>query len=157
MAAPIETVDRGIATLRIIVFALAGGVALFTIVGAVVAPIGDAAMQARGPMFVGIAFLLAATHVVGYFVVGRVMASRIAELPRGRDPESLAEWFPVFQARTILGCALAEGAALVAIVFHLLTGAYALLAIPVLAIVAIALQIPSRHRFDAFVASGGRM
>ena len=148
-----DPIPRGIATLRIIAFALAAGVTLFLIVAAFVAPVGGPGMERQRGLFVSVSFILAVAHVVGYVLVRRSILSRAAMLPDPRESSAQTAWLQSYQGLTLIGCALAEGAALVAIVFYLLTAEPMLTVVPVLGILAIALQFPSADRFESFAAA----
>ena len=148
-----DPIQRGIATLRIIAFALAAGVTLFLIVAAFLAPVGSAAMERQRGLFVSVSFILAIAHVVGYVLVRRSILSRVAVLPSPKEASARTAWLQAYQGLTLIGCALAEGAALVAIVFYLLTAEPMLTVVPVFGILAIALQFPSLDRFESFAAA----
>lgn len=151
--APSDPIPRGIATLRIIAFALVTGVTLFLIVAAFVAPVGGPGTQRHRGLFVSVSFILAIAHVAGYVLIRRSIVSRTAALPRPSEPSAQTAWLQAYQGLTLIGCALAEGAALVAIVFYLLTAEPMLTVVPVFGIVAIALQFPSIDRFESFAAA----
>lgn len=151
-----ESVARSIASLRIVAFALAAGLALFLIVASFLAPVGDDGLRRQAPLFTGVAFVLGALHVVGYVLVRRAVVARVSQLPRSGEPEARQVWLQGYHATVLVGSALAEGAGMVATVFYLLTGSPASTVITFLAILAIALLFPSETKFEAFVLQNAR-
>jgi hypothetical protein len=146
-----------IQALRIICFALIGGLVMIT-VGAVflrtqgmMTPV-PAAEQAL-PLAVALAF---ATSVGLHFVLRPKLINEAAKaktqsmqmLSEQKVPQALG-------AATIVGAAIFEGPGLLGAVTFLLGGPWYCVAAPVLAIAAIAWMVPSRERFEEELRTAG--
>jgi hypothetical protein len=146
-----------IRALRIICFALIGGLLLITIMAVVLRTQGLAAsVPAAGlalPLAVAVAF---ATSVGVHFalrpkLIGEAAKAKAESLQMLREekvPQTLG-------AATIVGAALFEGPGLLGAITVLLGGPWYCIAAPVLGIMAIAWMVPSRERFEEALRTAG--
>ena len=139
-----------IGSIQIVHFALIAGVLTFTLV-AIFVDLGEPNASLQTPLLVAIGVLAlsagSAYPLIRSQFLGRLARRRdgaVDELREGRLPHALA-------SLAIVGAALAEGVALLGVVTFMLTRQWAVLAAPALAIVLIALQIPTRERAEGLL------
>jgi hypothetical protein len=138
---------------QIILAALAGGVLVFTGVAVALRLAGMTPAPGDTPKLLALALLaLVAGEIPLYLMLRRVFLGPV----RARRDESLelvkSGRIPLqLQTLAILGAALAEGAGLLGVITVLLGGPWLVLAAPLLAIVLIVLQIPTRARLERAV------
>jgi hypothetical protein len=138
--------------LRGIVLALAAGLAIFLIAAALVAPLGGGTLVGRARAFVAVGYGMALAHGLGFVHLRRSLVARIAGLTRGDDPADRAARLHAYQVLVIVRAALVEGAALLAIVFYALTGAVALVPVPLAGVVILLSRLPGIESFAGFAA-----
>jgi hypothetical protein len=152
---PDAEVERAVRVLRIIVAALVMGLVTFIAVAAGLVASGSAVEnpEAALPLLVALAgFALAGVpaYVVARLTILKKLRRGVAE--GATAAISTDELTRSFTALTIVGCAVAEGASLFAIVILLVTGIWWVLVVPALGIALIVLQAPSRDKFHQFAS-----
>jgi hypothetical protein len=98
---------------------------------------------------------LAVMEMPAYVVVRRSIIARIRESCEGAadDADLTEQLLQGFAAITIIGCAMAEGAALFGLVVGFATDARAVLAVPAAALALLVAQFPRMGRLRAFISS----
>jgi len=146
------SIDQHVIRLRIIVLAMTGGVLALTIAALLFGGAGET--DARFvPMMGAVLGVLGVGQVMSYFVV---RSSVIGRLQRERQSD-LAAPFPIervlktIATLTIIGAAMAEGFGLFGAVLLLITDTRYFLAAPVIAIVILLMQVPSRDRVKRWI------
>ena len=127
--------------LQIIVAALLMGVLSFAAVAFFLGSKREADV-ARTPMLTYMSMAFAGVALILYFVVPGLIAARSSRA-LGRDA-SAAAYAPVFQTKTIVACALAEGAAFFALVAYIIEGNLLSYAVVGVMVVAMLFQVPTR-------------
>jgi hypothetical protein len=147
-----------IGTLRLVCFALAGGLASFTVIAVALRTRGDFApvQDAEPGLSLSVAISFASSVAVWFFLRKKFLA----EFAKSKE-EALRllreDKVPhVVGTATIIGAALFEGPGLLGAVAILLGSPWYCLAAPVLGIMVIARMLPSRESIeDALRASSG--
>ena len=127
------------ASLRILTLALASGVAVFAAIALAVGPVADTPPE-TAMLYFGIAAAASATTAAGAVLVQKHLRDRLAMAEPGTDPDAL------IRTMHVVSMAMAEGGALLAVVFALLTGQWIFvgLVLPFFAIAA--MFFPSESR-----------
>lgn len=134
---------------RIIVIAMMGGLIAFGVVVAVLTRMNVIASgDIDANLMLGVLGVLALSEIVAYTILRKTMLTQAKSKLQGRsaaDPP-LDETAQILNVLTIIGAAMCEGIGLFGLVIVLITGNYAAAAFPLVALVLLALQIPSEHR-----------
>jgi hypothetical protein len=148
-----EQIDEALRILRIIVAAMMMGVLALGVVAIFIGQQAKPDAKLANILLVLLA-VMAVWELIAYAVVRVSMLNRVrrrfAENPPGADPTP--ELIGTFQSLTTIGSALAEGLGLFGAVIMLITGAWAALAAPAVALIVLALQLPSRDKLARFVS-----
>ncbi len=148
-------VNAAATTTRTIVFALANGVLVF---GAYVLFLGDEVEQPTLGMLTYASLGMGAICGVLAFVIpkmivrnSRLQLTRQATDDSSGDHSVVSSLAQVYQTTTIIGCALLEGTAFLALVAYLLEGHLASLTVAVVMLIGIALHMPLGDRLATWV------
>jgi len=110
-------------------------------------PLGDPALA---DTLLPVLALLAVAEAPAWLVVRKTFDARLAErADAAREELARGELPPELFQVALIGSALAEGVGLFGVVIHLLTGAVAALAAPAVAVVLIAVLVPTRAKGEA--------
>jgi hypothetical protein len=139
--------DEALRILRIVCAALMGGV---VVLGVVVAVLSSSGFEPVAPGIEGLLLPVTAGYVLLSLVVAPLLESALKKVPAGADR---AEATVRFGNAVIVGMALREGAALLAVVVALLTGDLAWgLGLAAVVLLAMMLALPSERKLRDFLA-----
>ncbi|UCG15081.1 MAG: hypothetical protein JSV19_07260 [Phycisphaerales bacterium] len=147
-----EDIERALTTLRVIIGAMLAGMIAFGAVAVVLGRQADDTTLATPLLVVLIVLSLGA---VPTFVITRaVLRNRVRHSYELRPPteDQTGKLVPILMTLTIIGAAMAEGVGLFGLVIYVITGTVWALIAPVVAILALVLQLPSRDKLNRFVA-----
>jgi hypothetical protein len=148
-----EPIDQAVRTLRIVVAAMMMGVLGLSVVAIFIGRQAEPDPKMANVLLVVLA-VIAVWELIAYVVIRASMLNRLrrrfAENPPAADPT--AELIGNFNSLTIIGCAMPEGLGLFGSMIMLITGAWPALAAPVLALILLAWQLPSRDKIERFVS-----
>ena len=143
-----RSVEEVVRSGQIVIGGLMGGLLCFAAVAVALAPVSDSPDPQLGALMVGALTVLAAGCALGYRVMRRSMLqqlrARAAEMRQERDPAG-----PIvnaYQGFVIQGGGLIEGPGLFALVIYLVTGHPVALGAAGLALVLLALHLPSEAK-----------
>jgi hypothetical protein len=149
-------VDQAVRILRTIIVAMLAGVVGFGTIAVILVVGGYAGTQPQlATMMLAALGGLAVVELVGYTVVRAGITGNTRRSCQGQGPDLAPseELLKGFQTITLIGAAMAEGLSLFGIVVLLVTGVWLALAAPAVGVVLIALQTPSRDKFNRFAGS----
>jgi F0F1-type ATP synthase membrane subunit c/vacuolar-type H+-ATPase subunit K len=148
-----EPIDQALRILRIIVAAMMMGVFGLSVVAVLVGRQADPNPKLANIMLVLLA-VMAVWELIAYAVVRASVLNRLRRRFAGNPPaeDPATELIGSFNSLTIIACALAEGLGLFGAVIMLITGAWAALAAPALALIVLTLQLPSEDKIARFVS-----
>lgn len=139
-----------IRSIRILHVALIGGIVLFASV-AVLAGLGTPDSNLALPLFIGLGALTVGVAVVQPLLRRQFLGSLAARHDAATDELRMGLLPPELASLSIVRAALVEGVGLFGVVVFMLTGQWAALAAPGLAIVLIAACIPTRERAEGLL------
>lgn len=146
-------IDDTLRMLRTVVAAMMMGVLGLSVIAIFIGQQADPNPKLANILLVLLA-VMAAWELIAYGVIRASLLKRLrrrfAENPPAADPT--AELIGNFNSLTIIACALAEGLGLFGGVIMLITGAWASLAAPALALILLAFQLPSQDKLARFVS-----
>lgn len=147
--------DKALASAKLIVGSLAMGLLTFmAVLFFVIGPQTPADPKLPNILLI-VLVVLGLSEFPAYFVLRSGLLSRLRrafaqEPPRG-DPT--ARVWPSFFTLTLIGCGLAEGWGLFGAIAYMLSGNQWALLAPLLAVLLLALQFPTRDKLSTFVSS----
>lgn len=150
-----ETVNSHTKTLQIIVAALTSGVVIFGTVALFMNPEKSDDWLIPS-IFGGIGILvMIKSFIVPSLIAGSAVSQCLSQTSHpkndGKDNEQKISLVRIFQLKTIVGCALVEGAGFLNIIAYILAGNYINLGVMILTVGLLATRIPSANGVKQWV------
>jgi hypothetical protein len=148
--------DAVLRVLRIIIAAMMMGIIAFGVVVAALLGAGIVEGDAQlGKILLIALAAVGAAELPAYFAVRMAILGNLRRAGREGKPEDASSGRPAggFNTLTLIGAALAEGFSLFGLVVVLVSGQWLALAAPLVGLILLARQFPTRDKFDRFVAS----